>query len=168
MTAPGLHRLNTAAPSDAAQALRTCLDVPRWVDEVLAARPFADREAALTAARTAANPLTAGEVEQALAAHPRIGERRPGHDTQARLSASEQSGVDASDAAVARRLQDANAAYERRFGRVFLIRAAGRDAQEILAELERRRGNDDEAELAEVAAQLREIAVLRLEGLIDR
>ena len=65
----------------------------------------------------------------------------------------------------AARLAAGNAAYEERFGRVFLIRAAGRDAEEILAELDRRLGNDDEAERAETVDNLRQIALLRLEAL---
>jgi multidrug resistance efflux pump len=48
------------------------------------------------------------------------------------------------------------------FDRVFLIRAAGRDSHEILAELERRLGNDDAAERAETVRQLGEIMLLRL------
>ncbi len=76
-------------------------------------------------------------------------------------SQREQAGVDPSD-----RLVAGNAAYEERFGRVFLIRAAGRDAEEILAELERRLGNTDEAERAETVDNLRQIALLRLEALV--
>jgi 2-oxo-4-hydroxy-4-carboxy-5-ureidoimidazoline decarboxylase len=56
-----------------------------------------------------------------------------------------------------------NAAYEARFGRVFLIRAAGRSRAEIFGELERRLDNDDATELRETAEQLRDIAVLRLQ-----
>ncbi|MCY7325058.1 MAG: OHCU decarboxylase, partial [Microbacteriaceae bacterium] len=56
-----------------------------------------------------------------------------------------------------------NRRYEHRFGRVFLIRAAGRSRAEILAELERRLLLDDQTELAIVGGQLLEIALLRLE-----
>jgi 2-oxo-4-hydroxy-4-carboxy-5-ureidoimidazoline decarboxylase len=63
---------------------------------------------------------------------------------------------------VAEALAEGNAAYERRFDQVFLIRAAGRSAPEILAELDRRLGNDDAAEREETVTQLREIALLRL------
>ena len=58
-----------------------------------------------------------------------------------------------------------NEAYEQRFGRVFLIRAAGRSASEVLDQLTARLDNDPEAETAVVAGQLREIALLRLEGM---
>lgn len=153
-------------PVDEARALlATCLDVPRWADEVLAGRPYGDAESLLAQASGAAVTLSEDELDAALARHPRIGERAgAGHD--AAHSAREQSGVDRSDTGVLQRLADGNRAYEERFDRVFLIRAAGRDSHEILAELERRLGNDDEAERAETVDQLRQIALLRLEGAL--
>ena len=66
----------------------------------------------------------------------------------------------------AARLAAGNAAYEERFDRVFLIRAAGRDAEEILAELDRRLQNDDATERAETVDNLRQIALLRLEAAL--
>nr|WP_219996175.1 2-oxo-4-hydroxy-4-carboxy-5-ureidoimidazoline decarboxylase [Nocardioides humi] len=92
---------------------------------------------------------------------PRIGERGGAQ------SRREQSGVDPAAGDTASRLAAGNAAYEERFGRVFLIRAAGRDAEAILGELERRMRNDDEAERAETVDNLRQIALLRLEELIS-
>lgn len=59
-------------------------------------------------------------------------------------------------------LAEGNATYEERFGRVFVIRAAGRSRLEIIDELERRLKLDDETEKREAGAQLVEIAVLRL------
>ena len=82
------------------------------------------------------------------------------------MSRGEQAGVDAGDAALAAELHAGNRAYEERFGRVFLIRAAGRSGREILDELNRRLDNTDEDEIREVAEQLREIALLRLEGIL--
>jgi 2-oxo-4-hydroxy-4-carboxy-5-ureidoimidazoline decarboxylase len=83
------------------------------------------------------------------------------------MSRSEQAGVDPHDAEVRERLAAGNAAYEERFDRIYLVRAAGRSADEILALLEERLGNDPETELAVTAGQLREIAVLRLKGLFS-
>ena len=141
-----------------------CLSVPRWADDVLAGQPYADRLALLARADAAARTLTDEELDQALAAHPRIGER---HGPQMSASSQrEQAGVDPAVGDTAARLAAGNAAYEQRFGRVFLIRAAGRDAEEILAELDRRLGNDDEAERAETVDNLRQIALLRLEALV--
>lgn len=156
-----LDAFNALPEAEARTRLAECLDVPRWVDTVLEGRPYADL-GALRAVATSAAELDDRELEAALARHPRIGERAgAGHD--AVHSAREQAGVDPSDADVAARLAGGNRAYEQRFDRVFLIRAAGRDAAEILAELERRLGSDDDTERSETVTQLREIALLRLE-----
>ncbi|WP_370184987.1 2-oxo-4-hydroxy-4-carboxy-5-ureidoimidazoline decarboxylase [Rhodococcus wratislaviensis] len=163
----GLHRFNTASSQDATEWVRTCMNIPRWVDVVVDSRPYPDRGALLTAARTAADPLTADEIEQALAHHPRIGEPPGGDDTQAHLARSEQSNVDSSDAAAQKRLTDGNRAYEDKFGRVFLVRAAGRSTSDILTALDRRLLNDEDSELAVVAEELRDIAARRLAGMLD-
>ena len=59
-----------------------------------------------------------------------------------------------------------NREYERRFGHVFLIAASGRTADEILAALRRRMGNDAATELQVAAAEQRKITRLRLEALL--
>jgi 2-oxo-4-hydroxy-4-carboxy-5-ureidoimidazoline decarboxylase len=145
------------------EALLACLSVPRWAGDVLAGQPYADRAALLARADDAARMLSDDELDQALSAHPRIGERG-GEQSQREQAGVDLSAGDAGD--LAARLAAGNAAYEERFGRVFLIRAAGRDAEEILAELDRRLGNDDAAERAETVDNLRQIALLRLEGAI--
>ena len=60
------------------------------------------------------------------------------------------------------RLDEGNRRYEERFGRVFLIRAAGRSAEEMLAALEQRLGHDDDTERDVVRRELAEIVRLRL------
>lgn len=149
---------------DLRDALPPALAVRRWADDLLAGAPYPSLDALVEAATTAATPLTEAEVDEALAAHPRIGERpTAAHgEAEARFSRAEQASSDADDAELAARLAAGNRAYEERFGRVLLIRAAGRTRAEILAELERRLRLDDDAELATVAAQLREIMALRL------
>ncbi|MDR7251667.1 urate oxidase [Nocardioides sp. BE266] len=158
----GLPAFEAMPADEAGELLRTFLDVPRWADDVLAGRPYADTgelEAAMVAASAT---MTDDELEQALARHPRIGERADAAKHDAEHSTREQSGVDRGDADVVRRLEEGNRAYEERFGRVFIIRAAGRDAEEILAELRRRLTNPDDAERAETIDQLTQIAVLRM------
>jgi 2-oxo-4-hydroxy-4-carboxy-5-ureidoimidazoline decarboxylase len=162
-----LDQFNTASRTEAADSLRPCLDVQRWVDELTDARPFASLGALLQAARGAANPLTPAEIDTALAHHPRIGERAQGNSAEAKLSHAEQAGLGEADAAVAEALAEGNRAYEEKFGQVFLIRAAGRSRGDILAALNTRLGHTAEEEQTIIGQQLREIAVLRLEGLIS-
>jgi 2-oxo-4-hydroxy-4-carboxy-5-ureidoimidazoline decarboxylase len=161
----GVGGFNALPEADARRLLESCLDAERWVDAVLAGRPYADAGAALERAGASAATLSESEVEAALARHPRIGERAGlGHD--AAFSAAEQAAVDVRAANVQEALAEGNAAYERRFDRVFLIRAAGRSSDEILAELRRRLGNSEEDEFAEVVRELGEIALLRLRQVI--
>jgi 2-oxo-4-hydroxy-4-carboxy-5-ureidoimidazoline decarboxylase len=165
-----LGEFNQLPAERAGAAVDPCLGVSRWVDAVVDGRPYDDVGSLLARASESAQQLSDDELESALARHPRIGER-PGwvsvpRDDEASFSRREQSGVDGSDDDLADRLRRANQEYEARFGRVFLIRAAGRSGEEILAEVQRRMGNDDEAERAEVVAQLREIALLRLEEVV--
>ncbi|MEE9096440.1 2-oxo-4-hydroxy-4-carboxy-5-ureidoimidazoline decarboxylase [Pseudarthrobacter phenanthrenivorans] len=162
-----LAEFNNADPAAAQATLRPCIDVTRWVEAVAGARPFAGRTQLLEFAAQAANPFTPAEVDAAMAHHPRIGERPTAASTEASMSRSEQAGVDPSDTGVAEALARGNRDYEEKFGRVFLIRAAGRTAPEILESLNQRLGNAPEEEDTIVAQQLREIAVLRLEGLIS-
>ena len=154
---------NALPAGEARSLVAGCLGVPRWADEVVAGRPYADADALLKQAHDSALELADDELEAALSRHPRIGERRDADDAEARHSRAEQSGVKAEHE---ERLRAANAAYESRFGRVFLIRAAGRSSDEILAELRRRLGNDDAAERAETVTALRDIALLRLRQVV--
>jgi 2-oxo-4-hydroxy-4-carboxy-5-ureidoimidazoline decarboxylase len=82
------------------------------------------------------------------------------------MSGREQAGVDPADDELQRRLADGNRRYEERFGRIYLVRAAGRSGAELLDLLEQRLTNDPATELAVTRGQLAEIALLRLEGQI--
>jgi len=70
-----------------------------------------------------------------------------------------------SDPGTIQALREANAAYEDRFGHVFLICASGRGPDEILAELRRRMAHDQATELEVAAAEIGKINALRLRKL---
>ena len=161
-----LAEFNDLEAEAAAAMIRPAADVERWIESVVSNRPYSNVEELLSVAREASADWTAEDIDGALAHHPRIGERAAGGSKEAELSRSEQSGVDARDDEVRDALARGNRDYEARFGRIFLIRAAGRSAREILAELERRLSNSPEDEIAEAGVQLREIALLRLEGAL--
>jgi allantoicase len=167
----GLAVLAGATPEAAEAALLTCCGSTRWAREVAARRPFRTVDHLREVADEVWAALEPDDVTEAFAAHPRIGERAAdsveaqaaGH---ARWSAGEQAGT--ADAAEATRaaLAEGNRAYEERFGRVFLIRAAGRSAEEMLAALEERLRNDPETELEVATEQQRQITQLRLDKLL--
>ncbi|CAM3775186.1 2-oxo-4-hydroxy-4-carboxy-5-ureidoimidazoline decarboxylase [Kibdelosporangium persicum] len=159
MPAVNLHRFNSAPADDLRPLLRDCLAVPRWADEVLALRPFADRATLLSVAFSRARELSNDELHLAMAAHPRIGERQDGDA----WSQAEQSGVDQS---LGSRLQVANQRYEERFGHIYLVYASGRTGEELLEILEQRLGNSPADELRIVNEELAKIALRRLEQLV--
>lgn len=149
------------APAALAELLACCASQP-WAAQVAAARPFADVPVLRAAAWEAFAELTWSQVRVALDAHPRIGQTPVGDGREARWSRTEQAAV----AGDAERLRAGNAAYEARFGHVFLINATGRDAAMVLAELDRRLSNDEQAERAEARRELGEIVDLRVTRLV--
>ncbi|MCZ2403395.1 2-oxo-4-hydroxy-4-carboxy-5-ureidoimidazoline decarboxylase [Paenarthrobacter sp. Z7-10] len=161
-----LEEFNSAARTAIVTVLRPCIDVQRWINEIADARPYETVQDLTDRARLAASPFTDPEIEAALAHHPRIGERAAGPSTEASLSRTEQAAVDPSDETVATALADGNHAYEEKFGRVFLIRAAGRSSRDILDALNERLAHSEAEEKPIVAQQLREIAILRLKGAV--
>jgi 2-oxo-4-hydroxy-4-carboxy-5-ureidoimidazoline decarboxylase len=167
LTVATLDDFNDEPADRAVQALRACNAAPRFAAEVAAGRPYRDVETLVRRAEEAARALPWDDVAIALAAHPRIGDRVEGSSAEAESSRREQSSMSAADAATRDALVEGNRRYEERFDHVFLIRAAGRSPQEMLAELERRLGNDEDAERAEVTEQLAQITALRVRGLVS-
>jgi 2-oxo-4-hydroxy-4-carboxy-5-ureidoimidazoline decarboxylase len=162
-----LDEFNDEPADRAVQDLRACNAAPRFAAEVVAGRPYRDVETLVGRAEEVARALPWDEVLIALAAHPRIGDRVEGDSTEAMSSRTEQSSMTGADDATRQSLLDGNRRYEERFDHVFLIRASGRSPEEMLAELERRLGNDEEAEQGEVTEQLAQITALRVRGLVS-
>lgn len=160
-----LPAFNSAPAAELAATLLACCDVPAWATAVTQGRPYPDCDSLLASADEAARRFTPADVDRALAAHPRIGERAHRQGAEAGWSRQEQSGVDR-DADTQRALAEGNRAYEERFGRVFLICATGLPADQILASLESRLANDEETEAGVVAEELRKIALLRLRRVV--
>ena len=155
------RHLNALDESDARAALLRCCGSQRWVEQMLAARPFADDAGVFAGAERVWWSLGTTDRLEAFAAHPRIGERAD--DAWAR---AEQAGVAAADIVMRQAFSDGNRAYEERFGHVFLICATGRGADDLAAQLQRRLGNDPESELRIAAGEQAKITRLRLEKLV--
>ncbi|MEV0898631.1 2-oxo-4-hydroxy-4-carboxy-5-ureidoimidazoline decarboxylase [Actinoplanes sp. NPDC049802] len=150
------------------EELLACCAAPAWGARTAAGRPYADRAAIIAAADAASRELSWSDVLLGLSAHPRIGERAAGQSQEAAWSRVEQSAAAGSaDDETRAALILANKEYEARFGHVFLIFASGRTQAEILAVARERLGNDDATERAIVTDELRRIALLRLERVLD-
>lgn len=166
MSIPGgqisLGHLN-ALPAEVAQRqLLACCSSPRWAAEVASGRPFGSASEVLARSDRSVATLSQADLQEALAGHPRIGDRsRPG------WSKGEQAGVQAADRATAQALVEGNAAYERRFGHIYLVCATGRSGPELLALLRERIGNDPAAESDVVRRELAKINQIRLRKLLE-
>ena len=158
-----------ALPEERLRAeLLACCAAPAWGAAIAAERPYADRAGLLAVADAAGRSLSWDDVLAGLSAHPRIGERAAGDSKEAAWSRVEQStAAQSADDAAKAELVEANKVYEERFGHVFLIFASGRSQAEILAAARQRLGNDETAERAIVTDELRKIALLRLERVLD-
>ncbi|MHA6625704.1 2-oxo-4-hydroxy-4-carboxy-5-ureidoimidazoline decarboxylase [Pseudonocardia sichuanensis] len=146
---------------DAGEAERELLGVcraPRWARQVAAGRPYRS-VAALQ--ETAAAALTDADLDEAMAGHPRIGDR-----VAAGASRREQSAVATAEAGVRTALAEGNRAYEERFGHVYLVCASGRSAEDLLTTLHARLGNDPATERAVALRELAAINRLRIERLV--
>lgn len=128
---------------------------------MLAGLPYASDAALHAAAEREWWGLERSDWLEAFAAHPRIGDRS-GDDWSRR----EQSGVSDAAVEIRRALEAGNRDYEARFRHVYLVCAAGRDAADLLAELQRRLGNDPAQELRIAAGEQAKITALRLENLV--
>lgn len=132
-----------------------------WVQRMAAARPWPD--GVLAAADRAWASVAPEDRREALAAHPRIGDRPPVGSQESR----EQSSAEGADADVRAAITAGNLAYEEKFGMTFVVRASGRSAQEMLTILRSRLDNDPATELEVAAAAQLEIMQLRLLRLLE-
>ena len=139
--------------------------IPAWGEMLVSLRPFASRHALLQAARKAMANWGEDELNAALSAHPRIGEKPTGGQAHAALSRRSSRRWTARMSG-SRRPCGGECPLRSPLWPGVLIRAKGRSGDEMLQALTRRLQHTADEEVAEALAQLREITMLRLEGVI--
>jgi 2-oxo-4-hydroxy-4-carboxy-5-ureidoimidazoline decarboxylase len=158
-----LAELNGLEPRRAAAEFMRCCGSSRWAAEMTASRPFASLDAMCSRGDAIWASIDKGDWLDAFAAHPRIGEQRP----VSAWSSSEQSGMQSAGEVTKARLATLNAAYEARFGYIFIVCATGKPAADMLTLLDARMANDPSIELPIAAEEQRKITGLRLAKLVD-
>ena len=162
------QRIDEASPEEARALLRACCGSTRWVERMLALRPFGTTDILLSAARREWFALTPADWTEAFAHHPKIGDReslRARFPATHQLSEREQAGLSAASDQTIEALAQGNAAYERRFGYIFIVCATGKSAEEMLDLLTARLQNDPVTEVRIAAEELAKITELRLKQL---
>lgn len=164
----GVAAFDALPDYDAAPLLETCCGSHAWIREMLAHRPFLSLMRILDEADEVWWSLAPDDWREAFDHHPRIGEQSaaaPQGAVALAWSADEQHGVAQSSEGTRQALADGNREYERKFGHIYLVCAAGKSAEEMLALLRSRLSNDPATELQVAAGEQAKITRLRLEKL---
>lgn len=167
MTAAEFNQVNDEA---ARALLRNCCGASRWVERMLAGRPYSGIADLLDRAEREWQETGPADWEEAFSHHPRIGETAaaaPVGEAARRWSAAEQGGLDPADAGARRALADANREYEQRFGRIYIVCASGRGPDDLLRDLRDRMANSPEQELTIAAREQGRITRQRLRRLFS-
>jgi 2-oxo-4-hydroxy-4-carboxy-5-ureidoimidazoline decarboxylase len=154
------RRLDLASPGEARTLLAGCCGSTRWVNAMLARRPFGSMIALVESAASIWRGLSPADWLEAFSHHPKIGDKRAGG-----LAKREQSGMALASHEIARQFADANKVYEARFGYIFILCATGKSAESMLGALRDRLGNDADTEIRIAAEEQLKIAQLRLKGV---
>ncbi len=166
-----LRWLNRASVGDATAALSRCCGARRWVQQMVAARPFASRTHLHGHADHAWWHLGDGDWLEAFTHHPRIGASaaalRERFGETADWASGEQSSVAAASEATIAALAAANTAYDDRYGYIFIVCASGLSASQMLDKLNARMHNSADDELRIAAGEQARITALRLNKLLD-
>jgi 2-oxo-4-hydroxy-4-carboxy-5-ureidoimidazoline decarboxylase len=162
-TNPTLETWNALSPDAAAAAILSCNGSQAWATQLAALRPFATPFDLTCTADIVWRSLDEAAQQQAFDSHPRIGERHAKSATAASLAmSSEEQSAAQLTADTESALAAANRAYEEKFGRIFIVCATGKSADEMLAILQHRLSNDAATERREAAEQQRQITQIRL------
>jgi OHCU decarboxylase len=169
-TAGVLARWNRFAPHEAADQVLSCCGSRAWAVQLAARRPLPTEAALLSASDEIWAQLQPSDWMEAFSKHPRIGERKAppaASPRSASWSGQEQQQVAKATEPVQRELAAANREYEERFGRVFIVCATGKSAEQMLEILRGRLQNDDRTELAAAAEEQRKITHIRLKKWLN-
>lgn len=164
-----VEQFNLLGDLEAHAALQSCCVAPRWVDQMLLARPFVSREQLLFQAQKIWQLLGESDYLAAFEGHPQIGDvstLSKKFANTAKLAGHEQSGMSQADEQVLEEMLALNQAYLAKFGFIFIVCATGKSALEMLELIRERIHNDPTTELAIAAAEQAKITRIRLEKLV--
>lgn len=159
-----LDRWNALDPGSAAREVLPCCGSRAWAEFLAAHRPFADPAQLFATSDRIWATLPEPAWREAFDSHPRIGQQHARSATAQSLSwsSAEQRTAATGEESVKLALAEGNRQYEEKFGRIFIVCAAGKSAEEILMVLNARVHNTAAAELLESVEQQRQITQLRL------
>lgn len=161
-----IAELNRIGADEAREGFLRCCGCRDWAEAMTDARPYASLAEVHHHARATWEALPRAAWLEAFSAHPRIGDitsLRKKYENTKTWASGEQSGVNGAADEVLKALADGNAAYEARFGQIFIVCATGKSAADMLALLQARLGNDPDDEIRVAAGEQMKITALRID-----
>lgn len=164
-----LDELNKLSESAANEVFTQSCAAQNWVQQMVAARPFADIEALLNVSDRFWLGLSETDFLEAFEAHPQIGNvdsLRAKYAGSKTLAVGEQSSVAMASEKTLQDLAQGNRDYLEKFGFIFIVFATGKSAEQMLSLLQTRLPNDRPTEIKNAAEEQRKITALRLRKLL--
>lgn len=147
-----------------------CCGSARWAARMAKSRPYASVDDACAAADAHWREMLQDDFLEAFRAHPKIGDPDSAQSASAEsraTAAREQSGVNHASRETLNELARCNAAYEKKFGFIFIVCASGKSAEQMLTMLQSRIENGRDAEIENAGEEQRKIMQLRLRKLFE-
>jgi 2-oxo-4-hydroxy-4-carboxy-5-ureidoimidazoline decarboxylase len=164
-----IQSLNTLPIDQANHLFLQCCTSEKWIEKMVASRPFTNRSSLRETADHIWGNLTEKDYLQAFEGHPKIGDigsLKAKYANTKELASGEQSGANSATDEIITELANSNSAYEEKYGFIFIVCATGKSATEMLALLQDRLNNDRQKELEIASEEQRKIFHLRLEKLL--
>lgn len=168
MDLKSFHRLDK---EKAGELLTQVCGSSRWVNLLLDQIPFASASALINVASEAwYNSCDEADWREAFTHHPRIGDLgqlEKKFASTKELAGKEQEGVRADGPEILRQLLEANNAYEKKFGYIFIVYATGKTGSEMLDLLRDRLENKPADEIHISMGEQQKISVTRFKKLLE-
>lgn len=164
-----LHELNVLPKDQLKAALFNCCGSHTWVSKMLPFFPADDMVELINDAEDQWYECSEVDWLEAFTHHPKIGDVESltkKFTATAQWASGEQSAVTSAPQQTIEALAEGNAAYEKKFGFIFIVCATGKSAAEMLHLLQQRLPNSKEEEIKIAMDEQNKITQLRLQKLL--
>ncbi len=164
-----IEELNAIDKKESFDALFKCCGCTIWAQNLLALRPYKNKEELVRLSDMIWTSCGNEEVLEAFSHHPKIGDLKSlgkKFASTKEWASGEQAGVNVAALETLQELADANESYEKKFGYIFIVCATGKTADEMLVLLKERLMNDTETEYKIARKEQNKITHIRLNKLI--
>ena len=165
-----IHDLDVMPTDRLKETLHKCCGSTEWVNKIVSLLPYEELVELLDMAEKFWYECTEADWKEAFSQHPKIGDAndlKERFSSTAEWASDEQGQVQQASQQELDEFAEANKAYEKKFGYIFIISATGKSAAEMLQSLRERLDNSPEEELKIAAEEQNKITLLRLEKLFQ-